>query len=448
MDTALQCLVLVARQHGIDLAIERLKREHAVSEPEVTEEFLVKIGREAGLEARSLALDWDQLARAGQAFPMIARLKNGFSVVLVGIETDAQGAKRAVVLDPLAADIELLRVERERFEGSWAGRVVLLKASGAVAAGEERFGFGWFLDEIARMRGLFGQVGMIALVLHVLAFVPPVFTMIVLDKVITFRSEDTLHVLFAGVVIAIAFNSVLGYVRSVLLLYATSKIDVRAAGFAYRRLLALPLAFFQASPAGVLVKHMQQTSQIREFFTGSLLLTLIELSALIILLPVLACFSLPLTAIVVAFALLIGLNTLIGARAYKADLQKLYQVEGDKQALLVETIHGMETVKTLALEPYQQRKWLEKSARAVRLQFDVGRMQAVTTELSGFLMKLMSVVVVWAGTLLLFEGQLTVGALIAFNMLAMRVTGPLVQLVSLINKYQQTALSVRMLSGL
>ena len=115
MDTALQCLVLVARQHGIDLAIERLKREHAVSEPEVTEEFLVKIGREAGLEARSLALDWDQLARAGQAFPMIARLKNGFSVVLVGIETDAQGAKRAVVLDPLAADIELLRVERERF---------------------------------------------------------------------------------------------------------------------------------------------------------------------------------------------------------------------------------------------------------------------------------------------------------------------------------------------
>jgi ATP-binding cassette subfamily B protein len=448
MDTALHCLVLVARQHGVDLSVERLKREHAISEPEIAEEFLVKIAREAGLEGRSLALDWKELARAGQAFPMIARLKNGFSVVLVGIKADAEGGERAVVLDPLATDIELLQIERSRFEASWAARVVLLKASGAAAAGEERFGFGWFVDEIVRMRGLFAQVGLIALVLHVLAFVPPIFTMIVLDKVITFHSEDTLHVLFAGVVVAILFNSGLGYVRSVLLLYATSKIDVRAAGFSYRRLLALPLAFFQASPAGVLVKHMQQTAQIREFFTGSLLLTLIELSALLVLLPVLAFFSLPLTAIVVVFAILIGLNTLFGARAYKGDLQRLYQVEGDKQALLVETIHGMETVKTLALEPYQQRQWLEKSARAVRLQFDVGRVQAMSTELSGFLMKLMSVVVVWAGTLLLFEGQLTVGGLIAFNMLAMRVTGPLVQLVSLINKYQQTALSVRMLSGL
>jgi ATP-binding cassette, subfamily B, bacterial HlyB/CyaB len=448
LDTALQCLVLVARQHGVDLAVERLKREHAVSEPEIAEDFVVKIAREAGLEARALSLSWQDLARAGQAFPMIARLKNGFSVVVVGIKTDAEGGgERAVVLDPLATDIELLQIERERFESSWAGRMVLVKA-GAAAQGEETFGFGWFLDEIGKMRGMFGQVAGIALILHILAFVPPIFTMIVLDKVVTFRSEDTLHVLFAGVVIAIVFNAVLGYVRSLLLLYATSKIDVRAAGFSYRRLLALPLAFFQHSPAGVLVKHMQQTSQIREFFTGALLLTLIELSALFLLLPVLAFFSLPLTGIVLAFSIVIGLNTLIGVRIYKSDLQKLYQVEADKQSLLVETIHGMETVKTLALEPYQNRKWLEKSAQAVRLQFDVGRVQTLSTEVSGFLMKLMSVVVVWAGTLLLFEGKLTVGGLIAFNMLAMRVTGPLVQLVSLINKYQQVTLSVRMLSGL
>ncbi|HYD55876.1 MAG TPA: peptidase domain-containing ABC transporter [Burkholderiales bacterium] len=447
MDTALQCLVLVARQHDVDLNVERLKREHAISEPEIAEEFVVKVAREAGLEARSLALAWDDLAKAGQVFPMIARLRNGFSVVLVGVKSDREKGERAIVLDPLAADIELLEVERARFEASWAGRAVLVKA-GSQSEAEERFGFGWFLDEIGRMRGMFGQVGAIATILHVLAFVPPLFTMIVLDKIVTFRSEDTLHVLFAGVVMAIVFNSVLGYVRSLLLLYATGKLDVRAAGFSYRRLLALPLAFFQQSPAGVLVKHMQQTSHIREFFTGSLLLTLIELTSLVLIVPVLAFFSLPLTGIVLLFALLIGANTLVGVRLYKGDLQKLYQVEADKQALLVETIHGMETVKTLALEPYQQRKWLEKSAQAVRLQFDVGRVQTLTTELSGFLMKLMSVVVVWAGTLLLFEGKLTVGGLIAFNMLAMRVTGPLVQLVTLINKYQQTTLSVRMLSGL
>lgn len=451
MDTALQCLVLVARQRGVDLSVERLKREHAVSEPEVTEEFAVRIANAAGLIAKSVSLTWAQLADSTQAYPMIARLNNGFSVVLVGLQRDEAGVEQMMVVDPLSTDIELIAVERDKFETAWSGRVQLIRASetGAGAGGRENpFGFGWFIDEIGGMKGLFGQVGMIAMVLHVLTFVPPIFTMIVLDKVIQYHSEDTLHVLFTGVMAALVFNALLGYVRSALLLYATSKLDVRAASYSYIRLLSLPLSFFQSSPAGVLVKHMQQTSQIREFFTGSLLLTLIELTALFILLPVLAFSSLYLTAIVLSFAVAIGLNSLVGARFHKTRLRKLYNLEGDKQAILVETIGGMETVKTLALEPFQIRLWLEKSAQAVRLQFEVGRLSTLTSEASGFLMKTMSVVVIWAGTQLVFSGDMTMGGLIAFNMLAMRVTGPLVQLVSLINKYQQTALSMRMLAGL
>jgi len=449
VDTALQCLVLVARQHGVDLSVARLKREHAISEPEISEEVLVKLATESGLEVRNTKLSWTQMAGAGRAFPIIARLANGFSVVLVGMRKDDAGREQVMVLDPMSANIELMPLDKERFEARWLGRVVLVRASkNAEARAEEEFGFGWFIDQVVALKPLFMQVALIALVLHVLTFVPAIFTMIVLDKVVTFRSEDTLHVLFAGVMFAMLFQAVLGYVRSVLLLYATSKIDIRAAGLSYQRLMSLPLSFFQSSPAGVLVKHMQQTSQIREFFTGSLLLTLIELTSLVILIPVLAFFSLELLGIVLIFAVLIGFNSLVGIRPYKTRLSKLYGVEGDKQAILIETIGGMETVKTLALEPFQQRRWLDRSAQAVRMQFEVGKMSALTSEISGFLMRSMSVMVIWSGTLLFFNNKMTIGALIAFNMLAMRVTGPLVQMVGLINKYQQAALSVRMLAGL
>lgn len=155
----------------------------------------------------------------GQAFPVIARLTNSFSAVLVGMRKDDAGTEQVVVLDPLSAEIDLIAVDRERFETRWSGQVLLLKAgrATAAAAGEE-FGFGWFIDQVVALKPLFMQVAVIAMVLHVLTFVSAVFTMIVLDKVVTFRSEDTLHVLFAGVMFAMLFQGVLSYVRSLLLL--------------------------------------------------------------------------------------------------------------------------------------------------------------------------------------------------------------------------------------
>ena len=447
MDTALNCLVLVARHHSIELSIERLKREHAVTEPEVTHEVLVRIAREAGLDARARRMSWDQLKKASSAFPVIARLKSGFCVVLAGIRKGENGSEEVQVLDPLSDQIEILSVPRQRFEERFTGTVLLTRAGGVAGEMSAEFGFGWFIGELKRHRQLFVQVLLIATFINALAFVPSFFSMIVLDKVVTFHTENTLNVLFFGVVIALIFNGFLGYLRSVLLLHATGKLDIRAADFSFRRLMALPLSFFQTSSAGTLIKHMQQTGQIREFFTGSLLLTLMELTAFLMLFPVLALFSVELTLLVFVFAVLMGINVWITARAHRERLRKLYQIEGEKQSILAESINGMETVKTLALEPAQQRRWLDVSARLVRTQYDVGRGSAMTSEISSFLMKLMSAVVIWAGVLLLFNNKLTVGSLIAFNMLAMRVTGPLVQLVQLITKYQQAALSVAMLSA-
>jgi ATP-binding cassette, subfamily B, bacterial HlyB/CyaB len=452
MDSALQCLVLVARQHGVELSVERLKREHAITEAEVSENALLAIARQAGLQARQMRADWAALQGAQAAFPMVARLNNGFSVVLTGLR-QSEGADESIqLLDPLAAEVELLSVPRQKFEAAWTGGVCLFsrasEAGATSASGANSFGWPWFWQEVLAQKRVFGHVILVALILHLLAFAPALFSQIVFDKVLVYRAEDTLHVLFGGILLALIFGGVLGLVRSLLLLKATSKIDIRVAAFSYKRLLSLPLALFQHAPAGMLVKHMQQATQIREFFTGSLLLTLIEMLSLVVVLPVLAFFSWQLTLVVIVFSALIAANSLLGIYGNKINLEKLYLAEGDRQATLFETINGMETVKSMALEPLQMRRWLDISSATVHMQYAVGRLSTVSSEVSGFLMKAMGVVLTWMGAMLVLNNQITIGATVAFSMLAMRVTGPLVQFVQLVSKYQQAGISIRMLAGL
>jgi ATP-binding cassette subfamily B protein len=450
MDSALQCLVLVGRQHGVDLTVDRLKREHAITEAEVSELALLVIARQAGLQGRQSATDWNGLLKARAAFPMVARLKNGFSVVLAGLKEVGQANESVQLLDPLAAEVELLTVPREKFEAAWTGSVCLISKASSPAAEQttEVFGWPWFWREVLGQRRVFGHVMLIALVLHALAFAPAVFSQMVFDKVITYRAEDTLHVLFAAVLLSLLVGAVLGTVRSLLLLKATSKIDIRTAAFSYRRLLSLPLSLFQQAPAGMLVKHMQQSTQVREFFTGALLLTLIEMLSLVVVLPVLTLFSWQMTLVVLAFSLLIGANSLLGIYGNKVNLEQLYVAEGDRQATLFETINGMETVKSMALESFQMRRWLDISAATVHMQYAVGRLSTVSSEISSLLMKIMTVTLTWMGALLVLNNQISMGAMVAFSMLAARVTGPLVQFVQLVTKFQQAGISVRMLAGL
>lgn len=450
MDSALQCLVLVGRQHGVDLTVDRLKREHAITEAEVSELALLAIARQAGLQGRQSGTDWNGLLKARAAFPMIARLKNGFSVVLAGLKEVGQPNESVQLLDPLAAEVELLTIPRGKFEAAWTGSVCLISKTSEPQTTQtaQPFGWPWFWREVLSQRRVFGHVMLIALVLHALAFAPAVFSQMVFDKVITYRAEDTLHVLFGAVLLSLLVGAVLGTVRSLLLLKATSKIDIRTAAFSYRRLLSLPLALFQQAPAGMLVKHMQQATQVREFFTGALLLTLIEMLSLVVVLPVLALFSWQMTLVVLAFSLLIGANSLLGVYGNKVNLEQLYVAEGDRQATLFETINGMETVKSMALESFQMRRWLDISAATVHMQYAVGRLSTFSSEISGLLMKIMTVTLTWMGALLVLNNQISMGALVAFSMLAARVTGPLVQFVQLVTKFQQAGISVRMLAGL
>lgn len=190
---------------------------------------------------------------------------------------------------------------------------------------------------------------------------------------------------------------------------------------------------------------MQQTGRIREFLTGRLFLTLLDGVSLFVFVPILLLYSVKLTLVVLGFAALVGLVVMLLVGPFQRRLQALYQAEGDRQALLVETVHGMRTVKSLALEPRQRKVWDDYSAQSISVRFRVEKISTIAQSMTGLLEKLMSVAIIGLGALDVFSGAMTIGALVAFNMLAGRVSGPLVQIVTMVHEYQEVALSVRML---
>ena len=192
---------------------------------------------------------------------------------------------------------------------------------------------------------------------------------------------------------------------------------------------------------------MQQTSKIREFLTGSLFLTMLDSTALFVFLPILVFYSVNLTIVVLVFSALLGVNIALLIGPYRRRLEALYNAEGERQAMLVETIHGIQTVKALSMEPVQRKNWDQASAQAVSMHFRVGKISITATTISKFLEKLLTVMIIWFGANMVLKGTLSVGELVAFQMIAGRVTGPLVQLVSLVHSYQECALSVRMLGS-
>ncbi|MCV3737957.1 peptidase domain-containing ABC transporter [Rhizobium sp. TRM96647] len=442
--TNLQCLVLVARHHGVDLSPERLMHDYAVGDAPVTRRQMLRMAKDAGLRARHVTLDWDGLFGLGEAFPVIAELENGNWVLIAG--AGGEGDNRMIrVLDPLAERPEFMLLEKKRFLRSWHGSVILAKRSYRMSEVDQPFGFRWFIPEIIRQRSLFRDVALAALVLYGLGLATPIFFQLVIDKVLVHQSYATLTVLTIGIAIALVFDAAFTFLRRYLLLYATNKIDIKIATRTFGHLLNLPVALFEQTSAGVLVKHMQQTGRIREFLTGRLFLTLLDGLSLFVFVPILFLYSVKLTLVVLAFAGLVGLVVMLLVGPFNRRLQALYQAEGERQALLVETVHGMRTVKSLALEPRQRKVWDDSSAQSISVRFRVDQISAIAQSLIGLVEKLMSVAIIGLGALDVFGGAMTIGALVAFNMLAGRVSGPLVQIVTMVHEYQEVALSVRML---
>lgn len=452
--TGIESLRFVASFRDVNIGDHQLAYEFATRNEEPSISQLAAIARESGMRAKTVSVDWQKAIDLIDAHPFILLKKNGYYAVVDGIGVRPDGTQDLRIYDPMPSPDDDSPMQgiysfwsEEHFNTQNGGKGLLLQKKYALTDENQPFGLRWFIPEFLKLKGLFGQIIAAVVVMTLLSLLIPLFFQIVIDKVLHNSSFNTLNVLGVGVILAILFNAGLEFLRNYLLLFATTKIDINTAMKTFAHLMRLPVSFFDAVPSGLIIKHMQQTDQIRGFLSGNLFFTILDLFSLVVFIPFLLLYSVPLTGIVLGFSTLMALVVMSLIKPFYRRLNILYEAEGKRQSRLVESLHGIHTVKSLALERNEQREWNNSSAFSIMSHFNVGKIALTANTISQMLEMMMNITVIWVGAHLVFNQTMTVGALIAFQMLSGRVSGPLVKLVGLIHEYQQTALSVKMLGA-
>ncbi|MBR5734801.1 MAG: peptidase domain-containing ABC transporter [Desulfovibrionaceae bacterium] len=454
LHTGFACLALIGRHFGLELDERRMAHESALGQEEPSFALLSDMARRFGFRRRLVRMPWEKAVGLEDVYPVLCRKKSGTYYILAGFVQREGREDCLAVIDPVPAADDTSEIygihrfwTRETFERESGGQGLLLQKKWKLSDENQPFGLRWFIPEFLKLKGLFGQIILAVVMMTLLSLLIPLFFQIVIDKVLPNSTFTTLNVLGIGITLAILFNAGLEFLRNYLLLFATRRIDINTAMKTFAHLMRLPVQFFDAVPSGLLIKHMQQTEKIRGFLSGNLFFTILDLFSLVIFIPFLMLYSVTLTGIVLFFSLLMALVVVALIKPFQRRLDTLYQAEGQRQSRLVESLHGVHTVKALALEPVEERDWNDATAFSVQSHFNVGKISLTAHTVSQMLEMLMGVAVIWAGAHLVFNHVISVGALIAFQMLSGRVSGPLVRLVGLVHEYQQTALSVKMLGS-
>ena len=438
-DTGLECLAMIARFHGLAADTGRLQHEFSEAGEPLGMDELLRAARYLGLKARKRTSEWRRLSTT--PLPVLARHKNGRFFVIARLGDD-----RVLVHDPYEDRPQTL--PRDVFEEAWSGELILIASRARHTTGEGSFGFRWFVPALLRYRSLLTEVLIASFFIQLLALVTPLFFQVIIDKVLVHQGLTTLDVLAVGLIAVSIFEVVLGGLRTYVFSHTTNRIDVELGSRLFRHLLALPLAYFSARRVGDSVARVRELENIRNFITGSALTVVIDLLFTGVFLAVMYYYSPMLTLVVmVTFPAYIALSVVI-TPALRARLQEKFARGAENQAYLVETITGIETLKSSAVEPHARRRWEQQLAAYVHASFRTANLSNIAGQTAGLINKVMTVMILWFGAHAVMAGNLSVGQLIAFNMLAGRVSSPILRLVQLWQDFQQASVSVRRLGDI
>ena len=442
LDAGLRALCGIAAYYRIGADPVQLARELALRDREADESDLIRAARMVGLKARLVRkVTAERLAMLPA--PAIVRTTSGALMVFGG--RNPSGLCRLV--DPISHAAHEAPIEDvARDIGGQA--LLIARRIGGAGVDPRQFGMRWFLPTIWRYRRPLGHVLAASLFVQIFALTTPLFFQVVVDKVLTHRGYETLFVLVGGLVIVGLFDVTLQYLRTYALSHTTNRIDVELGQRLFAHLLRLPVAYFETRSTGQTVARVRELETIRSFLTGQALFSAIDLVFAFVFILVLFAYSWPLTLIVLAgvpFYLLIGfsvrppLRELVGEKFNRG---------AASQQFLVETIVGVNTVKAAAVEPIMRAQWEEKLAAYVKTSFAATMLGSGGQLAIQYVSKLTTAALLLFGAKAVIDGELTVGALVAFNMIASQAIQPILRLSQLWQDFQQVQISIERLGDI
>ena len=435
-DTGLICLLIIARYYDLPADGSQLRHQFGQSGQALSDTELLRAAKHLGLKSGVINTSWSKLA--GTPFPAMAKRTDGRYVVLAKIEGD-----KALIQDPVAG--RPLVLSREQFESAWSGDLLLFTKRANLRLQDLKFDFTWFIPSIVKYRKFLGEVLVASFFLQLFALLTPLFTQVVIDKVLVHKGFTTLHVLAIGMIALAIFDALLGGLRTYLFSHTTNRIDVGLGAQLFRHILALPLAYFEARRVGDTVARVRELEQIRQFLTSHSVTVVLDVLFTAVFLVVMWFYSPMLTGVVMVSLPFYAVLSVAITPAIRARLHEKFNRGAENQSFLVEAISGIQTVKAMAVEPPLLRKWEEQLAGYVRASFRSTSLITVAGQVATCIQKITVVAVLWVGAYRVIEGDLSIGQLIAFNMLSAQVTGPLLRLVNLWQEFQQVGISVKRL---
>jgi subfamily B ATP-binding cassette protein HlyB/CyaB len=429
--------MLLLRFHQIPVDPAQITHQFAGAVIGVAE--MLRCAKDLKLKARAVTETWSGLMKL--PLPGIVERKNN-SFAIVGKVT----TEDVLVHDPAAGRPQIIK--RADFEQDWTGRVVLMARRASLADLARRFDITWFLQAMHKYRRLLGEVLLASFFLQLFALVTPLFFQVVTDKVLTHRGFTTLDVLVVGLITVAIFESVLGALRTYVFSHTTNRIDVELGARLFKHLVALPIAYFEARRAGDSVARVRELENIRNFLTSSALTLVIDLGFTFVFLAVMFYYSPFLSWIVVgSFPFYVVLSAGV-TPIFRRRLEKKFDRGAENQAFLVESVSAIQTLKAMAIEPQMQQRWEEQLAGYVGASFDVLSLGNWASQSVQFISKIVTALTLYFGAYLVIDGQLTVGELIAFNMLAGRVAQPVLRLAQLWQDFHQARVSIARLGDI
>jgi len=445
MDSGLASLALVARLHHIDVDPHQLAHRFKEDERELDVITLLRAARSLGFKAKEASMAAQGIDP--RILPLLARTRDGSYFIIVRVSRNEAGTVRYLVQRPQHPGPESLQADA--LDAMWSGSAILLSPpGGAASARQDEFNLRWFLQPMLKYRRMFAEVLVASFFLQLFALMTPLFFQVVMDKVLVHRGFTTLDVLAGGFVVVVLFEAIIGGMRNYLLSHTCNRVDVELGARLFHHLANLPLSYFGSRQVGQTVARVHELDTVRNFLTGAALTLLIDLSFTFVFIAVLWYYSPLLTWVVIGSIPFYVLLSLFITPVLRYRLDEKFRCGAMNQAFLTETVSGMETVKAQALEPRMQRRWEDQLSRYVTASFRAQNLNNVANQIATFISRITTLLIIWWGAHLVIAGELSVGQLVAFNMIAGRVTGPILKLVQLWQDFQQAGLSLRRLGDI
>ncbi|MBS7699273.1 MULTISPECIES: type I secretion system permease/ATPase [unclassified Chelatococcus] len=433
------CFALVLRFLGISVSVEQLRHILGLPSDQLKPADLLRLSRRLGLKARWVRATPERLDRV--PLPAVAQTRDGRYFIIAKYVSG-----RALVYEPERQGNMLM--DAEAFAERWSGQILLLAKRGRAGVADRRFGLGWFLQAVGKYKRVLTEVLVCSLFLQIFALLTPLFFQVIIDKVLVHDSLSTLDVLVIGLTGMAVFEILLGGLRTYLFSHTSNRIDVELGARLFGHLTALPLAYFQARHVGDSVARVRELENIRSFLTGSALTLAIDGVFTSIFFAVMYVYSPLLTLIVAGSVPLYVALSLVVTPLFRRRLDEKFNRGAENQSFLVETVTGIETVKATAIEKLMQRRWEDQIAGYAAASFRVARLANWSGQVARAINKATVILILYAGARVVMAREMTVGELVAFNMLAGQVHGPVLRLAQMWQDFQQVRISVARLGDI